>query len=340
MHLDDFCYALPDRLIAQQPPAERGSSRLLRVDADGCQHLQFSTFPEQLRSGDLLVLNDTRVIPARLRAEKDSGGRAEILVERIEADDIALCQVRVSKALKAGRTLRVAGASLRVVERQGEFYRLAFSCPVLDLLEAAGEVPLPTYIERAPDGQDRERYQTVYAASPGAVAAPTAGLHLTAAMLADLPARGVEVASVTLHVGAGTFKPVRTDDIRDHRMHSERYQISAEVADAVARCRVRGGRVVAVGTTVVRTLESAPAGNGTVVAGQGETELFITPGYQFQVVDALLTNFHLPRSTLLMLVCAFGGYHRVMAAYAAAVAAEYRFFSYGDAMFLERMKDV
>jgi S-adenosylmethionine:tRNA ribosyltransferase-isomerase len=203
-----------------------------------------------------------------------------------------------------------------------------------------GEVVVHTYVDRAPDRQDQERYQTVYAAHPGAVAAPTAGLHLTAEMLAALPARGVEVASVTLHVGAGTFKPVRVSDLSAHRMHSERYRISENVADAIVRCRARGGRVVAVGTTVVRTLESAPAGDGTVRAGQGETALFISPGYQFAVVDALLTNFHLPSSTLLMLVCAFGGYERVMAAYAAAVAAEYRFFSYGDAMFLERMSDV
>jgi S-adenosylmethionine:tRNA ribosyltransferase-isomerase len=340
MRLEDFCYALPERLIAQQPPAERGSSRLLRVGRDACQHLHFSSFPEQLQPGDLLVLNDTRVIRARLHAEKDSGGRAEILVERIEADDVALCQVRVSKALKAGRSLSVAGNTLRVLARQGEFYRLAFPCAVLDLLEAAGEVPLPTYIERAPESRDQDRYQTVYAARPGAVAAPTAGLHLTAAMLDALPARGVEVASVTLHVGAGTFKPVRTSDLSAHRMHSERYEISECVADAIVRCRARGGRVVAVGTTVVRTLESAPAGGGTVRAGQGETALFISPGHPFAVVDALLTNFHLPRSTLLMLVCAFAGYERVMAAYATAVAAEYRFFSYGDAMFLERMNDV
>lgn len=340
MLLDDFDYPLPERLIAQEPPAERGSSRLLCVEPTGSQHRHFTSFPDQLRPGDLLVLNDTRVIPARLRAEKDTGGRAEILMERIEEETVALCQVRVSKALKVGRTLTVADAKLRVLERCGEFYRLAFSRPVLDLLEAAGEVPLPTYIGRAPDCQDKERYQTVYAANPGAVAAPTAGLHLTAAMLAGLPARGVEVVSVTLHVGAGTFKPVRTNDISAHRMHREHYRVSQNVADAVARCRERGGRVVAVGTTVVRTLESAAADAGTVTAGQGETELFITPGYGFRAVDALLTNFHLPRSTLLMLVCAFGGHAPVMAAYAAAVAAEYRFFSYGDAMFLERASHV
>jgi S-adenosylmethionine:tRNA ribosyltransferase-isomerase len=340
MHLDDFCYALPERLIAQAPSAVRGGSRLLWVKRDHLEHQDFSSFPDHLRAGDLLVVNDTRVIKARLLADKDSGGRAEILIERIESDAVALCQVRVSNALKPGRTLRAGGISLRVVERCGGFYRLEFSRPVAQVLDAVGEVPLPTYIGRAPASMDEDRYQTVYARHPGAVAAPTAGLHFTAEMLAGLPARGVETAQVTLHVGAGTFQPIRTDDLHQHRMHRERYEISDDVAAAVQRCRQRGGRVVAVGTTVVRTLESAPAAGGTVRAGAGETGLFITPGYQFSVVDALLTNFHLPRSTLLMLVCAFGGFDRVMAAYRAAVAQNYRFFSYGDAMFLERMNDV
>ncbi|MFU8814664.1 MAG: tRNA preQ1(34) S-adenosylmethionine ribosyltransferase-isomerase QueA [Pseudomonadales bacterium] len=339
--LEDFSYALPERLIAQTPPERRDASRLLCVGREGCSHRTFDAFPELLRAGDLLVVNDTRVIKARLLAEKDSGGRAEILVERLESDDTALCQVRVSKALKAGRRLLVGGLALTVVERQGQFYRLAFPGSVLDVLEAAGQVPLPPYIDRPAGGEDQERYQTVYGKHPGAVAAPTAGLHFTAEMLAGLPARGIDTAAVTLHVGAGTFQPVRSDDIRQHRMHLERFEISASAAAAVAACRERGGRVVAVGTTVVRTLESAAAAaEGRVAAGCGETDLFITPGYRFRVVDALLTNFHLPQSTLLMLVCAFGGYQRVMAAYQAAVAEEYRFFSYGDAMFLERDSDV
>jgi len=340
MRLDDFDYVLPERLIAQIPPAQRGGSRLLCVDRDGCRHRSFADFPDQLRPGDLLVVNDTRVIKARLMARKDSGGQAEILVERIEADDVALCQVRVSKPLKPGRTLTAGNVAIRVVDRCGEFYRLAFPGPVLQVLESAGSVPLPAYIDRAPATEDEERYQTVYASRPGAVAAPTAGLHFSAAMLEELPARGVELARVTLHVGAGTFQPVRVNDVSQHRMHAERYEISEAAARAVARCRERGGRVIAVGTTVIRTLESAPAPGGRVRAGQGDTDLFITPGFRFSVVDAVLTNFHLPRSTLVMLVCAFGGFERVMAAYRTAVAEEYRFFSYGDAMFLERMTDV
>lgn len=337
MRVEDFRYELPGRLIAQSPPARRDASRLLHVAGEGLEHLQFTDFPALLRPGDLLVLNDTRVIKARLHGEKDSGGRAEILVERIESDREALCQVRVSKPLKPGRTLRVGRFELAVKGREGDFYRLAFPGTVTQVLEAAGEVPLPPYIERAPDAADAERYQTVYGARPGAVAAPTAGLHFSHAMLEALPEQGVETATVTLHVGAGTFQPVRVSDLSCHRMHFERYEIGPAAADAIARCRARGGRVVAVGTTVVRTLEAAAEPcTGTVAAGQAETDLFITPGYRFAAVDALLTNFHLPESTLLMLVCAFAGYDRVMAAYRAAVAAEYRFFSYGDAMFLER----
>ncbi len=336
MRLQDFDYELPERLIAQLPAARREDSRLLHLERDALEHLRFADFPGLLRPGDLLVLNDTRVIKARLRGEKDSGGRAEVLVERIDSDTEALCQVRVSKPLKPGRTIHVAGFVLTVLAREGDFYRLGFPAAVTDVLEAAGEVPLPPYIERAPEGVDLERYQTVYGVHPGAVAAPTAGLHFSEAMLAELPERGVELASVTLHVGAGTFQPVRVEDIQRHRMHLERYRVPEAAAAAVERCRERGGRVVAVGTTVVRSLESAAAGCGRVEPGEGETDLFITPGYRFRVVDALLTNFHLPQSTLLMLVCAFGGYQRVMAAYRAAVAAGYRFFSYGDAMFLER----
>lgn len=335
MQLADFDYALPAELIAQTPAPTRDGSRLLVVGRDSLVHARFDALVTYLRPGDLLVLNDTRVIRARLRGAKDSGGQAELLVERIEDDRTALCQVRVSKPLHTGRTLKVGACVLVVEARVGEFYRLRFPEDVLTVLERHGEIPLPPYIERPPEAADEARYQTVYGSRPGAVAAPTAGLHFTPELLAELPSHGVEVVYVTLHVGAGTFQPVRTDDLAAHRMHHERFEISARTADAVARCRARGGRVVAVGTTVVRTLESAAAGTGRVRACSGETDLFITPGYRFQVVDALLTNFHLPKSTLMMLVTAFGGYARVMAAYRAAVAERYRFFSYGDAMFLE-----
>ncbi|HEX7036686.1 MAG TPA: tRNA preQ1(34) S-adenosylmethionine ribosyltransferase-isomerase QueA [Pseudomonadales bacterium] len=335
MRLEDFCYTLPEDLIAQTPAARRDGSRLLHVRRDGLEHRRFHELPDLLRSGDLLVLNDTRVIKARLLGEKDSGGRAEILVERIESADRALCQVRVSKPLKPGRSVRVGPYRLEAVARCGEFYRLGFSAPVAEVLERVGQVPLPPYIERPPEGEDAERYQTIYAREPGAVAAPTAGLHFTDELLSALAARGVERTRVTLHVGAGTFQPVRVSDLREHRMHRERYRVPPEAADAIAACRARGGRVVAVGTTVVRTLESAVGEDGRVRTGEGETELFITPGFRFRTVDALLTNFHLPQSTLLMLVSAFGGHERVMAAYRVAVEAGYRFFSYGDAMFLE-----
>lgn len=339
MRLEDFTYTLPERLIAQTPAPRRDESRLLHVRRDGFDHRRFRDLQELLRPGDLLVLNDTRVIKARLLGEKDSGGRAEILVERIEAEDRALCQVRVSKPLKPGRSVQVGPYRLVAVERCGEFYRLAFPAPVTEVLDRMGQVPLPPYIERTPAAEDSERYQTVYAREPGAVAAPTAGLHFTDELLGALAERGVERTRVTLHVGAGTFQPVRVSDLRQHRMHRERYRVPSAAAAAIAACRGRGGRVVAVGTTVVRTLESAADGHGGVAAGEHETDLFITPGFRFRVVDALLTNFHLPQSTLLMLVSAFGGYERVLAAYRAAVAAEYRFFSYGDAMFLERMAE-
>ena len=339
MRLSDFDYALPPELIAQTPAERRDASRLLVLGRDSLRHLRFGDLPGLLRRGDLLVLNDTRVIKARMHGEKDSGGQAEILVERIEDDRTALCQVRVSKPLKAGRTLRVGRFVLAVLGREGEFYRLRFSEPVLDVLETEGKIPLPPYIERAAASADESRYQTVYGVRPGAVAAPTAGLHFTPELLAELRTLGIEVATVTLHVGAGTFQPVRSEDLSAHRMHFERFEVGAEAAAAIARCRARGGRVVAVGTTVVRTLESAAATDGAVSACSGETDLFITPGYRFRVVDALVTNFHLPKSTLLMLVSAFAGPRRVIAAYAAAVAERYRFFSYGDAMFLERTTD-
>ncbi len=339
MYLSDFDYRLPSGQIAQVPASRRDASKLMRLTRDGVEHLGFHQFPDLLMPGDLLVLNDTRVIKARLHGVKDSGGQAEVLVERIEGEREALCQVRVSKALKTGRVIRVGSAEIEVLGRDGDFYRLRFPSDVLAFLEERGETPLPPYIQRAAEDEDADRYQTVYGRRPGAVAAPTAGLHFTDELLQRVRDLEVGIAEVTLHVGAGTFQPVRVDDVSKHRMHAERYAIGDRAARAIADCRALGGRVVAVGTTVVRTLESAAA-CGEIEAGVGETDLFIAPGYRFRVVDALLTNFHLPRSTLLMLVCAFAGRERVMAAYAEAVDKGYRFFSYGDACFMERTDEL
>ena len=336
MRRSDFRYSLPKRLIAQAPLAERAASRLLVLEGHGVTHGRFTDLAELLRPDDLLVLNDTRVVKARLFGTKDSGGQAEILVERMESDREALCQVRVSKALKPGRTVSVGGEPLMVVARCGAFYRLRFPRGVGGFLEAHGETPLPPYVERSAGPEDAARYQTVYADRPGAVAAPTAGLHFDDALLRKIEARGVRIVRVTLHVGAGTFQPVRTEDVSRHRMHEERYDVPTETACAL---NARKGRIVAVGTTVVRTLESAMDRDGHVRAGPGTTELFIVPGYRFRAVDALVTNFHLPESTLIMLVAAFAGYDRVMDAYREAVAREYRFFSYGDAMFCERQSE-
>lgn len=336
----DFDYELPEVLIAQHPAATRDGSRLLVVEDEGQRDLQFADLPSLLRRGDLLVVNDTRVLKARLEARKDSGGRAEILLERILDERTALCQVRVSKPLKAGRTLEVGAYQIESIGREGPFYELRFDAPVLDVLEAEGSVPLPPYIvrdqETGPDAVDEERYQTVWSAEPGAVAAPTAGLHFTESLLAELEDRGVRRVPLTLHVGAGTFQPVRASDLSEHQMHTERYHIDEACVQAVEDTRAAGGRVVAVGTTAVRALESAASIDGRLHPGPGETALFITPGYRFSVVDALITNFHLPQSTLLMLVTAFAGFEQVMAGYRHAVAARYRFFSYGDAMFLSR----
>ncbi len=333
--LSDFEYTLPAELIAQYPKANRTDARLLKVLPTGLQHGTFADVLTLLQPGDLLVLNNTKVIKARLFARKDSGGQAEILFERLLDPHRALCQVRVSKPLKAGRELRVANDIVTCETRQGQFYVLSCATPWLDLMAQHGHVPLPPYIDRADQADiDESRYQTVFSQVPGAVAAPTAGLHFSEELLAQLSQRGVEIAEVTLHVGAGTFQPVR-GDLASHVMHSEFYQVSQVVADQVAATRQRGGRVVAVGTTVVRTLESSALANaGQVRAGEGDTQLFITPGFEFQVVDALITNFHLPASTLMMLVTAFAGYDNVMAAYREAVAQKYQFFSYGDAMFL------
>ena len=340
MQRTDFSFLLPPALIAQTPGAERDGSRLLTLPRNGgLQHQQFRDLPGLLRAGDVLVVNDTRVIKARLRAQKDSGGAAELLVERAglpDRDRHALCQVRVSKPLKAGRELRVGEERLRVLGRDGEFYVLEFPEPVLTFLDRWGEVPLPPYVERAPADDDETRYQTVFGRAPGAVAAPTAGLHFTETLLSTLDRQGVERCAVTLHVGAGTFQPVRVDALEAHKMHFERYAVPAEAAERINAAKADGRRIVAVGTTVVRTLEAASEPHGGVRTESGETDLFITPGYRFRTVDALITNFHLPESTLLMLVCAFAGYDRVMAAYREAVAERYRFFSYGDAMYCEQ----
>ena len=333
MRRSDFSYDLPKHLIARTPLPARTDSRLLELKGDAVAHRRFGEIVDLLRRDDLLVVNDTRVIKARLRAVKDSGGRAEVLIERIEGADTALCQVRVSKALHPERSLLVRGEAVTVLERRGEFYLLRFPGDVLEFLDAHGSTPLPPYIARPANAEDEKRYQTVYGKHPGAVAAPTAGLHFDGALLRAIEDRGVGVAAVTLHVGAGTFQPVRTEDLSRHRMHEERYEVPEATAKAVNAC---SGRIVAVGTTVVRTLESAADGDGRVRTGTGETSLFIAPGYAFRVIDALVTNFHLPESTLLMLVSAFAGHARIMRAYAEAVREGYRLFSYGDAMFCER----
>ena len=337
MRRQDFHFDLPPELIAQQPAPERPASRLLHLErASGAWHdRQFRELPNLLRAGDLLVLNDTRVIPARLWGRKETGGRVEVLVERPLDERAALAHVRASKAPKPGSRLVFAqGVMAEVTGREADLFRLEFDRPLMAVLEAQGHMPLPPYIEREDAALDAERYQTVYARHPGAVAAPTAGLHFDEALLAELAERGIEQARVTLHVGAGTFQPVRVDDIAQHRMHSEWLRVPADVVAAVQRTRARGGRVVAVGTTVVRSLETA-ALDGSLQAYEGETDIFITPGFRFRVVDALITNFHLPESTLLMLVCAFAGHETIMRAYRHAVAQRYRFFSYGDAMFIE-----
>jgi len=339
MRVADFDFDLPPELIAQFPTAERGASRLLHVDAGGGLHdRMFRDLPALLTPDDLLVMNDTRVIKARLFGAKDSGGRVELLVERVTDAFEALAFIRASHAPRPGSTIRLADdVTLDVLDRQDDLTLLRFPALVLEVLDRYGRLPLPPYITHAPTEEDETRYQTVYASEPGAVAAPTAGLHFDEAMLATLAAQGIRSARVTLHVGAGTFQPVRVDDVTEHKMHSERYTLPQATVAAIAETRARGGRVVAVGTTSLRALEAA-AGAGELRAGSDETDIFITPGYAFRVVDALITNFHLPKSTLVMLVSAFSGIETIRAAYAHAVKARYRFFSYGDAMFLERAK--
>jgi len=340
MKLSDFHFDLPAELIAQHPAAGRSDSRLLHLDGGTGEYRdrQFTDIVELIEPGDLLVMNDTRVIPARLYGHKQSGGQVEVLVERVLNEHEVLAQVRASKAPKPGSFLQFGeGVRAQVLERQAPFYSLRFdpSRSVLAILDDIGQMPLPPYITRRDEPADRERYQTVYAQQPGAVAAPTAGLHFTRSLLRQLEERGVRLAWLTLHVGAGTFQPVRVENLDEHRMHAEWIRVPESVVDAVHATRAAGKRVIAVGTTCVRSLETAAAG-GRLQAFEGETDIFIRPGYRFQVVDALLTNFHLPGSTLLMLVCAFAGYEAVMRAYRHAVAARYRFFSYGDAMFIQR----
>lgn len=351
--LDDFDFDLPPELIAQHPASERTASRLLHVQPGSTDPTltdrRFAELPSLLAPGDLLLFNDTKVIKARLFGNKASGGAVEVLIERIDASgQEAIAMIRASKSPKPATTLRLEDAiDCTVLGRDGagdEFFRLRFDSSTAAAtdwwaaLDAHGRLPLPPYIEHAAEAVDENRYQTVYAKHPGAVAAPTAGLHFDEALLSQLRQQGVEQATVTLHVGAGTFQPVRVQNLTEHQMHRECYTIPAATAAAIAACRARGGRVIAVGTTTLRALESAadPAHPGHVRTGASETGIFITPGYRFQVVDKLITNFHLPKSTLLMLVSAFSGYATMRAAYAHAVAQRYRFFSYGDAMLLER----
>lgn len=355
----DFDYALPPELIAQTPASTRTASRLLHVDATGQLHdRQFADLLGLLRPNDLLVFNDTRVIKARLFGQKTTGGKVEVLIERVTGLDTALAHIRSSKSSTAGSVLRLAESfNARVLGRDNDLFILEFERPVLDLLEQFGATPLPPYITHQPDDADDDRYQTIYAREPGAVAAPTAGLHFDQALFEQLDAAGIKRAFVTLHVGAGTFQPVRVNTLAEHIMHAERYTVPPETLEAIARTRSVGGRVIAVGTTSVRSLESAANDNpelaakhlardlfaqalaeqkGAVAAQTGDTRLFITPGFDYQVIDAMITNFHLPQSTLLMLVAAFIGLDQMHHAYQHAIDKRYRFFSYGDAMFLER----
>jgi S-adenosylmethionine:tRNA ribosyltransferase-isomerase len=329
----DFAYHLPEDLIAQQPLAERAASRLLVLDgrngAFSDRHMR--DLPGLLAPGDLLVFNDTRVVAARLIGFKPSGGRVEIFLERPLEERRALVQLRASKAIREESEIATQGGSIRVMEKSGELWIVELPGPALEFFDSWGDVPLPPYIHRPAAAEDRERYQSIFAKHSGAVAAPTASLHFDAALLAALQARGVSTTFVTLHVGAGTFQPLRTDDLESHVMHAERLSVSAAAIEAITRTRAAGKRVVAVGTTVARSLETAG-----LEPFSGETQLFIRPGFQFRIVDALLTNFHLPESTLLMLVSAFAGREHVLAAYAHAVESRYRFFSYGDAMFVTR----
>ncbi|WP_295480088.1 tRNA preQ1(34) S-adenosylmethionine ribosyltransferase-isomerase QueA [uncultured Sutterella sp.] len=342
-HLSDFDFELPPELIAQYPLADRSASRLLHITRDVLEDKTFRDVETFLRPGDLLIANNTRVIKARLLGRKETGGAVEALIERVTGEDTAISMIRASKSPKPGTKLYFAHQDgtegeieVEVTGREGEFFALRFSEPVLTALEEFGRVPLPPYIAHAPEKSDESRYQTVYAAHPGAVAAPTAGLHFTEDLLARIRAKGVDVEYVTLHVGAGTFQPVRVENLSEHHMHSEWFHMPEDVAAKINAAKAEGRRVVAVGTTSLRTLESAADRVGHVEAGSRDTRLFIMPGYEFRIVDALITNFHLPKSTLVMLVSALVGRERILEAYAHAVREKYRFFSYGDACFIER----
>ena len=342
MRVSDYRFELPEELIARYPMPERTASRLLKLDGPSGElaHKHFTDVLECVEPGDLMVFNNTRVIPARLFGQKASGGKLELLVERLLSEHEILAHVRCSKSPKVGNRLELGtdrGAShgAEMVGRDDTLFHLRFDEPVLEVLEKVGHMPLPPYIERPDDESDQERYQTVYNKTPGAVAAPTAGLHFDDALLEKLKAKGVDTAFVTLHVGAGTFQPVRVDDIKDHVMHSEYAEVSQEVVDKVRATKANGKRVIAVGTTSVRSLESASQ-SGQIEPFATDTSIFIYPGYEFKTVDVLVTNFHLPESTLIMLISAFAGYDNVMNAYRVAVAEKYRFFSYGDAMFITR----
>ncbi len=334
--LSDFDFDLPAELIAQAPLPERSASRLLQVGKDMPVDRVFSDIVDLLQSGDVLVFNDTRVLNARFYGVKATGGKVEVLVERVSDATTVLAQVRASKSPPAGTSLRLADAfDVTVGERVGEFFTLHFPSDAIALIDEFGRLPLPPYIEHAADEADAQRYQTVYAKTPGAVAAPTAGLHFDEALLDRLREKGVQLAWLTLHVGAGTFQPVRTENLADHTMHSEWYHLPQSTVDAIEAAQRAGRDVIAVGTTSLRALESASQ-SGRLVAGSGDTQIFITPGYRFKTVSRLVTNFHLPKSTLMMLVSAFAGYDRIRRAYAHAIQQRYRFFSYGDAMLLER----
>ncbi|MCP5206848.1 MAG: tRNA preQ1(34) S-adenosylmethionine ribosyltransferase-isomerase QueA [Hahellaceae bacterium] len=338
MRVSDFCFELPEDLIAKYPLAQRSASRLLSIDPleQSMQDNKFTDLPSFLEAGDLLVFNNTRVIPARAFGAKESGGKLEVLVERILDETHALCHIRCNKSPKAGSRLILEGKYwFTVIGRQGDLFELHCDADasILSVLTECGHMPLPPYIDRADEMADRERYQTVYSKRDGAVAAPTAGLHFDEPLLAQLKAKGVEFAYVTLHVGAGTFQPVRVDEIQDHIMHKEWLEVSQETVDAVVATKAKGRKVIAVGTTSVRCLESA-AQSGSLTVYRGDTDIFIYPGYEFKVVDSIITNFHLPESTLLMLVSAFAGREFVLQAYAHAISERYRFYSYGDAMIL------
>lgn len=343
MQRADFAYDLPDDLIAQSPLPERSASRLLVLDGEtgAVSDRMFRDVPALVRPGDLLVFNDTRVVAARLVGFKPSGGRVEIFLERPLAERRALVQLRASKAIREELEIATVGGSVRVIAKHDDLWEVALPAPVFEFFEQWGEVPLPPYIKRAAAEADRERYQSIFAEHAGAVAAPTASLHFDDALVATLDAQGVKRAAVTLHVGVGTFQPVRVENIESHVMHAERISVGAETCAAIAGTRAAGGRVIAVGTTVARALESAAlasAGSPTLQPFSGDTTLFITPGFRFRALDALITNFHLPESTLLMLVSAFAGREHVLAAYRHAVRLRYRFFSYGDAMFVTPRK--